>query len=195
MLKAAVVILNWNGKKFLEEYLEGVVQNTVTPGIEVIVADNGSTDTSVAYLKSNFPSVKLLEFDKNYGFAGGYNRALASLEAEYFVLLNSDVRVTSGWITPLLTAMEKDNLVASCMPKIRAVEPDGYFEYAGAAGGYIDATGYPFCRGRDLRFPGNRLWSVQYRGRGILDNRCMHDGTGPAIQNFGWPGSILLCSF
>ncbi len=148
MLKAAVVILNWNGKKFLEEYLEGVVQNTVTPGIEVIVADNGSTDTSVAYLKSNFPSVKLLEFDKNYGFAGGYNRALASLEAEYFVLLNSDVRVTSGWITPLLTAMEKDNLVASCMPKIRAVEPDGYFEYAGAAGGYIDATGYPFCRGR-----------------------------------------------
>ncbi len=148
MLKAAVVILNWNGEHFLRTFLPGVVRNTTAPGIEVVVADNGSTDRSIPFLKENFPDLKILEFEKNYGFAEGYNKALSELQAEYFVLLNSDVEVTEGWIHPLIAAMDSDKLIASAMPKIRARELDGYFEYAGAAGGFIDASGYPFCRGR-----------------------------------------------
>ncbi|HYW96560.1 MAG TPA: glycosyltransferase family 2 protein [Bacteroidales bacterium] len=148
MLKAAVVILNWNGERFLRKFLPGVITNTEAPGIEVVVADNGSTDGSVAYLEETFPGLRVLKFETNYGFAEGYNLAFSSLEAEYFVLLNSDVEVSKGWIDPLIRAMDNDKLVASVMPKIRAYELDGYFEYAGAAGGFIDASGYPFCRGR-----------------------------------------------
>ncbi len=148
MLKAAVVILNWNGENYLRKFLPGVIQNTESPGIQVVVADNGSTDGSVRYLKQHFPDLKVLVFDKNYGFAEGYNKAFAELQAEYFVLLNSDINVTEGWINPLISAMDNDKLVATAMPKIRAYDPEGYFEYAGAAGGFIDGTGYPFCRGR-----------------------------------------------
>ncbi len=148
MLKAAVVILNWNGEAHLRKFLPGVVQNTEAPGIEVVIADNGSTDGSLIYLRETFPAIRVIEFEKNYGFAGGYNKALAGLMAEYFVLLNSDVEVTPGWLDPLIKALDNDTLVASAMPKILAYDLPGYFEYAGAAGGFIDSTGYPFCRGR-----------------------------------------------
>ncbi len=148
MKKLAVVILNWNGEKLLRRFLPGVVSNTISPSAGVWVADNGSTDGSVEYVKQEFPGVGLITLDRNYGFAGGYNRALAGIEAEYYILLNSDVEVTPGWTTSLLELMEGDSRVAACMPKIMDLQRRDYFEYAGAAGGFIDFLGYPFCRGR-----------------------------------------------
>jgi GT2 family glycosyltransferase len=148
MLKVAVVILNWNGRAFLERYLPSVQLHSKQTGVEVFVADNGSTDDSLSYLKREFPEIGIVALDKNYGFAEGYNIALAQLEAEYFVLLNSDVEVTSGWLTPLISLLDKNPLVAACMPKILSDERRDLFEYAGAAGGFIDKYGYPFCQGR-----------------------------------------------
>jgi GT2 family glycosyltransferase len=148
MYKIAIVILNWNGKHFLEEFLPVVVEQSSLEGVKVIVADNASSDESVSYIKNNFPAVGINLLDRNYGFAEGYNRALNLIEAEYFILLNSDVRVTEGWLNPLLLTMESDNDVAACMPKIRAYHQPELFEYAGAAGGFIDKYGYPFCQGR-----------------------------------------------
>jgi GT2 family glycosyltransferase len=150
-LKTAVVILNWNGKECLEKFLSGVVENSLTtPGTEVIVADNGSIDDSVQWIQNNQPRVRLILFDKNYGFTGGYNRVLAQVEADYYVLLNSDIEVTVGWLYPLVELMDTDPDIGACMPKIKAYHSPGYFEYAGAAGGFIDKYGYPFCRGRIL---------------------------------------------
>jgi GT2 family glycosyltransferase len=143
-----VVILNWNGRNMLEKYLPSVMAHSSRPGVEVIVADNGSTDDSVSFLKEAYPSLKLIRFEKNHGFAGGYNKALLMLESDYFILLNSDVEVTSDWISPLLEAFETDQGIAACMPKIRSFIRRSHFEYAGAAGGYLDSFGYPFCRGR-----------------------------------------------
>ncbi|MCX4300699.1 MAG: glycosyltransferase family 2 protein [Alistipes sp.] len=145
-----IVILNWNGAEHLRRFLPSVV--TAAPdGVEIIVADNGSTDDSVAVLNADFPSVRVIRLDANYGFAEGYNRALAQLKADCFVLLNSDVETPAGWLEPLIAALEDDPGVAAVAPKLRALTAPAKFEYAGAAGGYIDYLGYPFCRGRILR--------------------------------------------
>lgn len=148
--KVAVVILNWNGAKLMEEFLPSVMDYSPAELAEVIVADNGSTDASVDMLKEKFPSVRIIQLDKNYGFAEGYNQALKQINNEYTVLLNSDVEVTPGWLDAPLAAMEADSTIVAAQPKIRAQRNKDYFEYAGAAGGYMDIYGYPYCRGRLL---------------------------------------------
>ena len=148
MKKISVVILNWNGVGMLQKFLPKVIEYSTMEGVEVCVADNASTDESVSYLQANFPNVRLIVLDKNYGFADGYNRALEQVEAEYVVLLNSDVEVTPHWLEPLVEYMDTHPEVAACQPKIRSERNKEYFEYAGAAGGYLDKYGYPFCRGR-----------------------------------------------
>ena len=150
MIKTAVVILNWNGVKYLQDFLPSVVKYSSSPDTVVYVADNGSTDSSVAMLKKDFPSVKLIVNDKNYGFSEGYNKALAHIDAKYYVLLNSDVEVTENWIEPIIDMMEQDKSIGAAMPKIKSYHNKDYFEYAGAAGGYIDKYGFPFCKGRIL---------------------------------------------
>ena len=147
-MKVSIVILNWNGEKYLNDFLPVLLNNTLIPDVEVVVADNASTDGSLALLDAKFPTVKVLKLDKNYGFAGGYNKALELVDAEYFVLLNSDIEVTNDWLSPLLEYMDSNKDVAACQPKIRAYNNREYFEHAGAAGGFIDYLGYPFCRGR-----------------------------------------------
>lgn len=148
MNKVAVIILNWNGEKLLREYLPSVIETTDSNIADVIVADNGSTDSSVELLRKEFPQVKLLEFSENYGFAEGYNRAIKATNYPYTVLLNSDVATTEGWINVLYDYMEANPNVGACQPKIRAYTNKTHFEYAGAAGGFIDRNGYPYCRGR-----------------------------------------------
>lgn len=151
MVKTSIVILNWNGAKMLRQYLPSVVANTTMPDTEIVVADNGSTDDSLDALR-DFPSVQVIRLDQNYGFAEGYNRALQEVDAEYTVLLNSDVEVTPGWLTPLLDFMDAHPQVAATMPKIRAFLNKERFEHAGAAGGNIDKLMYPYCRGRILNY-------------------------------------------
>ena len=148
MKPVKVVILNWNGRSHLERFLPVLVART--PGADIVVADNGSTDDSADFIRARFPQVELLLLDRNYGFAEGYNRALARIEADYCVLLNSDVEVTEGWLAPLVELLERDSAAAAVAPKIRSYANPGKFEYAGAAGGFIDFLGYPFCRGRIL---------------------------------------------
>lgn len=148
MKKVAVIILNWNGEKLLKRYLPSVIANTNREIADVIVADNGSTDKSVEILKSEFPEVKLIEFSENHGFAGGYNLAIAETAYEYTVLLNSDVETPEGWLEPLFRYMESHSDCGACQPKILSYEEKEKFEYAGAAGGFIDRNGYPYCRGR-----------------------------------------------
>lgn len=147
MAKVAVVILNWNGEQMLAKYLPGVVEYSRQEA-EVWVADNNSSDGSMHLLEAQFPQVKTLVLEQNYGFAEGYNRALKKIDAEYYVLLNSDVEVTHHWLTPLVEFMDAHPQVASCQPKLLAVHDKDRFEYAGACGGFIDKYGYPFCRGR-----------------------------------------------
>ena len=146
-MKIAVVILNWNGRKMLERYLSNVLTYSQEDAT-VVVADNASTDDSVEWLRQHHPDVPLIVLDKNWGFADGYNQALAHIEAEYYVLLNSDVEVTHHWLTPLVEFMDSHADVAACQPKLLAVHDHDSFEYAGACGGFIDRYGYPFCRGR-----------------------------------------------
>ncbi|MEG1544585.1 MAG: glycosyltransferase, partial [Tannerellaceae bacterium] len=148
--QVAVVILNWNGCQLMEQFLPSVIAHTPTNRAEVVVADNGSTDQSLEMLRHRFPSVRLIVLDKNHGFAEGYNQALKEVDAEYTVLLNSDVEVTAGWLDAPLAAMQADPNIACAQPKIRAQRNPTSFEYAGAAGGYMDRYGYPFCRGRVL---------------------------------------------
>lgn len=143
----AVVILNWNGRKVLEEFLPSVLESTYL-NHRVYVADNASTDDSLAWLRSNYPDVRLIIMDKNRGYAGGYNRALQNLDEDYVVLLNSDVEVEEGWLEPMVDLLESDKSIAACQPRIRSYRQRDSFEYAGAAGGWIDKYGYPFCRGR-----------------------------------------------
>ena len=149
-MKSAVVILNWNGKGFLQKYLPVLLEYTPPEYGEVIVADNGSTDGSVEFLKKEYPDTKLIAFDKNYGFTGGYNRAFKEIDAEYYILINSDIRVTDGWIEHLIDFMDSHPDAGICMPKILSEAEPRKFEYAGACGGFIDRYGYPFCRGRIL---------------------------------------------
>ena len=145
-----IVILNWNGVAHLRRFLPSVVA-AAPAGVEVVVADNGSTDGSVEVLRSEFPSVTVLRMDRNYGFAGGYNRALQRIEADYYVLLNSDVETPRGWLAPLVEALDRNPDVGVVSPKLISSEDRRMFEYAGASGGYVDWLGYPFCRGRILR--------------------------------------------
>ena len=145
-MKVAIVILNWNGRNFLRTFLPPVLK--FSGQAEIVVADNASSDDSVELVQKEFPSVKIVRNEKNHGFAGGYNQALKKVEADYFVLLNSDVEVTAGWIDPIIAMMEKDVSIAAAQPKILSQSDKTSFEYAGAAGGFIDKYGFPFCRGR-----------------------------------------------
>ena len=151
-MKVAVVILNWNGEQMLRQFLPSVVEHSVLPealGEAVVyVADNGSTDDSLALLKAEFPTVRTIVFEENYGFADGYNKAFEQIDAEYAVLLNSDVEVTAGWLAPLVEYMDAHPQVGACQPKLMAYHQKNEFEYAGAMGGYLDRYGYPYCRGR-----------------------------------------------
>jgi GT2 family glycosyltransferase len=147
MKRIAIVILNWNGKEHLQTFLPSVLQHS-SDVADIMVADNGSSDGSVAMLNEQFPTVQIIQLDKNHGFTGGYNRAIAQIEHEFSVLLNSDVEVSEHWIEPLLNLFDSDTAIAAIQPKILSFENKSEFEYAGAGGGYIDFLAYPFCRGR-----------------------------------------------
>ena len=149
-MKTAVVILNWNTKGYLERFLPGLLDSVRNSDASVIVADSASTDGSMEMMDERFPEVRRIVLDNNYGFTGGYNRALAQVEAEYFVLINSDIEVTPGWLEPLTEWMDTHPECGACGPKLRSWQDRGRFEYAGAAGGRLDRWGYPFCRGRIL---------------------------------------------
>lgn len=147
MLKCAIVILNWNGIHFLKEFLPIAIQNT-SANSEIIIADNASSDGSLEYLEKEYPEVRIIKLDRNYGFTGGYNKSLMQVEAEYYILLNSDVEVTPQWDVPLINILDSRSDVGAVMPKMLSYYNHNEFEYAGAAGGFIDKYGYPFCRGR-----------------------------------------------
>lgn len=144
--KVAVVILNWNGKKFLEKFLPSVIK--YSQNVEIIVADNASSDDSLEFMQNTFPHIRIIKNNENGGFAKGYNDALSQVEADYYVLLNSDIEIRDLWVEPIITLMESDKTIGACQPKLRSYHEPHLFEYAGAAGGYIDEFGYPFCRGR-----------------------------------------------
>lgn len=168
--KVAVVILNWNGCALMEQFLPSVIACTPKETADIIVADNGSTDASIAMLEEKFPEIKIIRLDRNYGFAEGYNRALESVGHTYTVLLNSDVEVTPGWLDAPLAALDASPDIAGVQPKIRAYRQKDSFEYAGAAGGFMDRYGYPYCRGRVLHIvekdhgqydqPADLLWAT-----------------------------------
>ncbi|HJS54525.1 MAG TPA: glycosyltransferase family 2 protein [Chitinophagaceae bacterium] len=145
--KVAIVILNWNGQNFLERFLPFVMA-TKYENLEVVVSDNGSGDESVSYIEKNFPQVKLIRWDKNYGFAKGYNISLEKVQADYYALINSDVKVEPDWLGPIINLLEQDRLNAACQPKLLSYDHKNFFEYAGGAGGWLDSFGYPFARGR-----------------------------------------------
>ena len=190
-MKTAVVILNWNTEGFLREFLPGLIRSAQkVEGAEVVVADNASTDGSMDVMKNEFPQVKTLLFEKNHGFTGGYNKAFEQIDSEYFVLINSDIEVTDNWLKPLVEWMDSHPECGACAPKLHSWQERDMFEYAGAAGGYLDRFGYPFCRGRILKrlekdngqydSPADVLWatgaclmvrSSVYRKLGGLDER------------------------
>ncbi len=144
----AIAILNWNGKSFLERFLQILIDKTDREISEIYIIDNNSSDNSLKYLNTNFPSVKTIVLDKNYGFAGGYNKGLENIDAKYYFLLNSDIEVTDNFLEPLYELMENNLDIGICGPKLNSFDQKNHFEYAGASGGYIDKFGYPFCRGR-----------------------------------------------
>ena len=171
-MKCSVIILNWNGAKMLRKYLPSVIAHT--KGAEIIVADNGSTDNSLEVLAKEFPSVKTIVLDKNYGFAEGYNRAIEQVDSEYVVLLNSDVEVTENWLDPLLAYLDTHKDVAAVQPKIRSWIRRTHFEHAGAAGGYLSKLYFPYCRGRIL-------WHVE-EDKGQYDTEAEVDWTSGACM-------------
>lgn len=150
-VKTSVVILNWNTTGYLERFVPGILKSLEGMDAELVVADNASTDGSMQMMESNFPDVKRIILDKNYGFTGGYNKALAQLDSEYFVLLNSDIEVPEGWLQPLVETLDNNPEVGACAPKLHSWYERNKFEYAGAAGGYIDCFGFPLCRGRIMQ--------------------------------------------
>lgn len=145
--KVSIVILNWNGKNFLEKFLPSVL-NTTYRNAEIVVADNGSTDNSIPFLAENFANIRVISFKENYGFAKGYNEALKLVTADYYILLNSDVEVVPDWIEDMVSLLESDETIAACQPKILSYADKNKFDYAGAAGGWLDEYGYPFAKGR-----------------------------------------------
>lgn len=171
--KVAVVILNWNGRFFLEKFLPSVYNSTY-PNIEFIIGDNASTDDSVSFVEENYPSIKIISNPDNLGFAGGYNEVLKHVDADYYVLLNSDVEVTPNWIEPVIEYLESEPGMVAAQPKIIAFHQKGFFEHAGGAGGFIDIYGYPFCRGR--------LFHVVEKDNGQYDDNCeVFWATGAAL--------------
>ena len=146
-MKTAIIILNWNGQKLLEQFLPSVI-NFSLELVDIYVADNASTDSSIKYIKEFYPSIKIIENSKNEGYAKGYNDALASVDADIYCLLNSDIKVTKDWLTPVLDLFKTDAKTAVIQPKILDFKDPNKFEYAGAGGGFIDLYGYPYCRGR-----------------------------------------------
>lgn len=173
MKRVAVVILNYNGAEMLRTFLPGVVE--CSPEAEVVVADNASTDDSVEVVQHLFPTVRLIRLEQNWGFADGYNKALEQVDAEYSILLNSDVEVTKGWIAPMLAALDADSNVVACQPKILDYKRKTHFEYAGAAGGFIDRYGYPYCRGR--------IFDTLEEDKGQYDTVCdISWATGAALM-------------
>ena len=163
MEKVAIVILNWNGSKMLGDYLPSVLRYSKEEAA-VYVADNASTDDSLAMLREHFPEVRLIELEKNWGFAEGYNKALQQTEAEYYLLLNSDIEVTHHWLTPMIELLDSHQDIAACQPKLLSIFDKDSFEYAGASGGYLDKYGYPFCRGR--------IFETVERDDGQYDNQA-----------------------
>lgn len=161
-MKTAVVILNWNGEKLLAQFLPSIVK--YSQEATVYVADNASTDDSIVFLKSNFPTVQIIKNESNFGFAQGYNEALKSVDAELFALVNSDIEVTENWLKPIIETFEKEPKTAIIQPKILDFKRKEYFEYAGAAGGFIDKYGYPYCRGR--------LFESLEKDNGQYDDNC-----------------------
>lgn len=190
-MKTAVVILNWNTEDFLRKFLPGLIRSVnKIEGAEVIVADNDSYDDSMMVMKEVFPDVRTIQFEKNHGFTGGYNKAFEQIDCEYFVLINSDIEVTEDWLAPLVGWMDSHPDCGACAPKLKSWQDREKFEYAGAAGGYIDRFGYPFCRGRVMKrldtdrgqydTPADVFWatgaclmvrSSVYRSLGGLDDR------------------------
>ncbi len=175
MKRVAVVILNWNGEKLLRQFLPSVLRNTSPELGRVIVADNHSTDDSLEVLKREFPEAEVLILEENYGFAGGYNRAIAQIEAEIVVLLNSDVEVGEQWLEPLVALLDREPATAAVQPKIKSWKEKERFEYAGACGGYIDRYGFPFCRGR------------------ILDHTETDEGQYDTIREVFWCSGAAFC--
>ena len=169
----AVVILNWNGKKLLEEFLPSVIQTTYANAL-IYVADNGSTDDSIEFVEKTYPTVKVVALPENYGFAEGYNRALKQIDTDYYVLLNSDVAVRPNWLEPLVEAAEKEDNIGALQPKILAQKQPTHFEYAGAGGGFWDKWGYPLCRGRILH--------ILEEDKGQYDDSC----------DIGWAGGCAI---
>lgn len=175
MIKTSVVILNWNGAELLRKFIPTVLIHTQTSECEVVVADNNSSDNSVELLQKDFPSVRLIILDKNYGFAEGYNRALQQVQASYVVLLNSDVETSPNWLKPMINHLERHRETAAVQPKILSYADKSKFEYAGAAGGYLDRYAYPFCRGRILH-------ELEY------DN-----GQYDTVEKIFWASGACLC--
>ena len=174
MEKVAIVILNWNGAKMLRKYLPSVLLYSRDEAT-VYVADNASTDDSLQLMQTDFPECKIIVLEKNWGFAEGYNRALRQIDAEYYLLLNSDIEVTHHWLTPLIELMDSHADVAACQPKLLSVADHDCFEYAGACGGYLDSYGYPFCRGR--------LFNTVEKDNGKYDYQTdVHWATGAALM-------------
>jgi GT2 family glycosyltransferase len=151
-MKLSIVILNWNGSHHLKRFLPSVIKYSNFDWVEIVVADNHSDDDSRKVVEKEFPRSRYIQLSQNYGFAEGYNRALQGNEAEYILLLNSDVEVTEGWLEPMIRMMDSNQLIAACQPKIMQLDHPEKFEYAGASGGFIDHNGYPFCRGRLVNF-------------------------------------------
>ena len=147
MPKVAIVILNWNGRHYLQQFLPSVLQTTY-PDFEIIVADNASSDGSISFLAETYPQIRVIQLSENFGFAKGYNEALKQVQSEYYVLLNSDVEVTKDWLEPMVRLLDADKTIAACQPKLLAYKNKTLFEYAGAAGGWLDQYGYPFAKGR-----------------------------------------------
>lgn len=171
----SVIILNWNTRNLLEKFIPIVVRNSASPNVEIIVADNGSADDSVSWLIENYPQVKIIAFTQNYGFSKGYNKAISNVNSDYSVLLNSDVAPAEGWLEPLIEIMNRNPKIAAVSPKIKDFNNPEKFEYAGAAGGFIDRFGYPFCRGR--------LFDVLEDDKGQYDTECeIFWGSGAALM-------------
>ncbi|WP_428331211.1 glycosyltransferase family 2 protein [Mucilaginibacter sp.] len=198
--KVAVVILNWNGVKYLRQFLPSVL-SSIYPNLEIIVGDNASTDGSVEFIKNEYPSVRIIQNDDNYGFTGGYNKVLEHVDADYYILLNSDVEVFPGWIAPVINLMESDPLIAAAAPKIRAFNQKSHFEHAGAAGGFIDSYGYPFCQGRmfyeveedkgQYLQSGEVFWATG--AAMFVKKHCWHEAGGFDDRFFAHMEEIDLC--
>ncbi len=173
-MKVAIVILNWNGLDLLKKFLPTVVKLSSDTG-SIYLADNASGDNSLNWVSENYPEVRIISLESNFGFAGGYNHALDKIDAEYYILLNSDVEVSEGWLDPLISFMDIEKGVAACQPKILSYRNRNYFEHAGAAGGFIDKFGYPYCRGR------------------IFAYAEMDNGQYDTIRDIFWASGACLC--